>query len=211
MCAMAQSSTQDVSNNRKIAGENHVSSKKKPSFPTPAGTLIQPHEAVLAELSTKYDILHASVISSSKIRQRTASATEHLLAPNETKKPHLVLLHARVECISKLITIVETAKRVLDQEGKAWWQYNQLYEQSEKLQKAKDVVEETRLEGVHANESDGDEEEFFETMGARLEQAIRPEPKSRPVKSLRIFLATGPVAELRTKSNVTVQTSSDRP
>lgn len=208
---MAQSSTQAAANSRKVAGETYGSSKKNFPPPTRAGALIQPHEAILAELSTKYNVLHASVISSSKIRQRTSSATEHLLPVEETVKPRLVLLHARVECISKLITIVETVKRVLDQEGKAWWQYNQLYDQPEKPQKARDVVEQTRLEGVHANESDGEEEDYFETMGARLEQAIRPEPKSRPVKSLRIFLAAGPVAELRMKGNVTVQTSIDGP
>lgn len=206
---MAQSSRLPASKKRKLnqgasesLGIHHDAAKTA----QPA-TLVTPHQPILAELSQKYDILPSSVISSSKIRQRTTAATRHLLkAPEERsssgeRKTRVVLLYARTDCLSKLVTIVEMAKRILGEAGRGWWQYNQLYEPEER--KKKDVIEETVLE------KGGDEEEFFETMGARLQEAILPEPKTRMVKSLRVFIATGPVAELKTKTGVTVQTSND--
>lgn len=210
---MAQPSPEVASKKRKLhREENDPPNKHCPTSSRPA-TLIGPHEAIIAELSSKYNLLPASVISSSKIRQRTTSATEHLLSIEGTNKPRVILLHARTDCLSKLITIVETTKRVLGQEGKAWWQYNQLFEQSERAEKKKkDVVEETMLEKGNVDaEEEEEEDSYFETMGTRLEEAIHPAPKAKVVKSLRVFLAIAPIPELRMKGDVTLQTSSDGP
>ncbi|KAK0385071.1 hypothetical protein NLU13_7549 [Sarocladium strictum] len=212
---MAQPHTGNVAKKRKLSKGDNGAPVQQKLLKHQHTTLIGPHETILAELAPKYHIKSTSVISSSKIRQRVTSAADHLVTVENTDKPCLVLLHARTDCLSKLITIVETLKRVLSQEGKPWWQYNQLYEQPERAPKKQDVVEETMLakEGEGAKGEDDEEEEadedYFETMGSRLEQAIHPEPPARAVKSLRIFLATTAVPELKLKSDVTVQTSSD--
>lgn len=206
-CAMAQPSAQHVAKKRKLNdGDNVCGGKQQKGGPRPA-SLLGPHEAILAELAPKYNVLPASVISSSKIRQRTVSATTHLLATEENSKPCVVLLYARTDCLSKLITIAETVKRVLGQEGKSWWQYNQMYEQPERIvEEKKDVIEETVLDRGDADEDESEAtSDYFETMGPRLEQAIQPPPKLRTIKSLRIFLALHPVLELKTKQGITVQ------
>ncbi|KAH8170497.1 hypothetical protein LIA77_09278 [Sarocladium implicatum] len=208
---MAQPSAQHIAKKRKLHDGDDVRATKDERKPRPA-SLLGPHEAIIAELAVKNDVLPASVISSSKIRQRTVSATTHLLATDASGKPRVVLLYARTDCLSKLITIAETVKRVLSQEDKSWWQYNQMYEQAERIvEEKKDVIEETVLERGNAGEDEDDDDEttdYFETMGSRLEQAIQPAPMVRTTKSLRIFLATGPVLELKTKKGVTLQTNS---
>jgi hypothetical protein len=167
-----------------------------PSRPNP--TLLGPHEAIIAELKAKYNIFPASVISSTQIRQRVAAATGHLLS---SANP-VVLLHARPAEVCKLITIAEQSKRVLKEEGRSCFQYNQLFDLPPETKKP-DIVEKTVLEtGAH----DSDDDDDFEVMETRFEKAVLPQTV-RTVKSMRVFLSTMPIPELKAKNNVTVQTS----
>lgn len=129
-----------------------------------------------------------------------------------------MLLYARPPEVCKLITVVETCKRLLKAEGKSWWQYNEMFEMElEEKEKAKeggnvDVVEKTVLEGVGEEEADDDEEdEDFEVMESRFEKAVLPPQRPTTVKSLRVFLALNAVQELKTREGVTVQTSEVKP
>ncbi|KAH7149519.1 hypothetical protein B0J13DRAFT_551664 [Dactylonectria estremocensis] len=162
-------------------------------------SLIGPHEPIAAELALKYDVLAASVISSTQIRKRVTYVSKHLLA--ETKQPRVALLYARTAEVCKLITVVEQCKRVLVEEGSAWYQYNQLFELLEKP-KRRDVVEETKL-GQELEEDDDSDD--FEVMHSRFEDAVLPTPSTRAVKSMRVFLSVAPVPELKSKPDVTSQ------
>ncbi|SPJ75142.1 uncharacterized protein FTOL_04873 [Fusarium torulosum] len=200
---------------------NHGSGKRKPSETlskdvqsqkrsrnddnkTPTSALVAPHEPIIAELKPKYDILPASVISSTQIKKRITHITSHLLAQGD--QPRLALLYARTADVCKLITVVEKCKRVLSEEGRAYYQYNQLFDQPERPKK-KEIVEETILEkGVEEdNDSDSDD---FEVMHSRFEDAVLPRPSSRSVKSMRVFLSITPLQELKSRDGVTVQSGA---
>ncbi|KAF4977831.1 hypothetical protein FZEAL_5674 [Fusarium zealandicum] len=185
-----------------------TASKKRPrtnDSQSSTAALIAPHQAFIAELDPKYDVLAASIISSTKISKRTTSVTKHLLDTSERQR--LVLLHARTADVCKLITVVETCKRVLGEEGKACYQYNQLFDLPES-QKKRDVVEETVLEKGTDDEDDDDSDDF-EVMHSRFEDAVLPRPSTRPVKSMRVFLSTTPIPELKMKTGITVQSSTE--
>ncbi|KND89730.1 hypothetical protein TOPH_05761 [Tolypocladium ophioglossoides CBS 100239] len=179
--------------------------KQRPQEPQPQkAALIGPHEAIVAELQPKYAVLVASVISSTQIRKRVAQATVHLAA-SLPGTPRLVLLHARTAEVCKLVTIVEHCKRTMKDEGRAWYQYNQLFDLPEEQKKEADVVEETVLD-KNAEGSDSDD---FEVMGSRFEKAVLTPPSGRTVKSMRVFFSSQPVPELKAKSDVTVQSSEE--
>ncbi|ODA80323.1 hypothetical protein RJ55_03281 [Drechmeria coniospora] len=163
--------------------------------------LIGPHESITAELQLKHDVLVASVISSTKIRKRITQIAAHL--GESAGKPRVVLLHARTAEVCKMITIVEHCKRALKEKGKAWYQYNQLFDVPDEPRKKRDVVEETVLD----KEDEPSDDDDFEAMQSRFENALLPPASDRTVKSMRIFLSPQLVPELRSKDDVTEQTS----
>ena len=177
---------------------------------TESPALIKPHEALLAQLAPKYDVLAASVISSTQIRKRVARATSHLLG-TVAGKPRAVLLHARTADVCKMITVVECCKRVLVEEGRGWYQYNQLFDLPRAAEK-KDVVEETVLErdgGKQAAEDDSDDNDDFEVMQSRFENAVLPPQPTHITKSLRIIVSATLLPELKALDNVAVQASDE--
>ncbi|QPC77373.1 hypothetical protein HYE68_008125 [Fusarium pseudograminearum] len=165
-----------------------------------------PHESIIAELKPKYDVLPASVISSTQIKKRVTHVANHLLAQGD--RPQIALLYARTADVCKLITVVEKCKQVLSEEGKQYYQYNQLFDQPEKPRR-KDIVEETILEkGTMDEEGDGSGSEDFEVMHSRFEDAVLPRPSQRIIKSMRVFLSIVPIPELKLKKGVTVQSGT---
>ncbi|TQV92023.1 hypothetical protein IF1G_09095 [Cordyceps javanica] len=263
-------STSSVENSSKKARShtNNSTRAHKPSSSSPPplappaqdSPLCKPHVSILEELSGKYNVLLASVISSTPIRKRLVHITTHLLdgtgpagtAPpdddddddddstNRRGRPRVVLLHARTAEVCKMITVAEKCKRLLEQQQQqqqgqiaTWFQYNQLFDlpqdEAERITKRKSrgkktVVEETVLQ-VDAevgkdndddddDDDDDDESDAFETMQqqqqqSRFEKAVLPPLPVRTIKSLRIFLSTVPIPELKTKDGVTVQTSAN--
>ncbi|KAL7896490.1 hypothetical protein HDV63DRAFT_367286 [Trichoderma sp. SZMC 28014] len=190
---------------RKQQSSSQPASSKKPRTEGNA-TLIGPHEGVLKELSTKHNVLALSVISSTQIRKRVSSATSHLL--DKTSDSRAILLYARPADVCKMITVAEQCKRTLGEQGRTWYQYNQLFDLPAEAKKRKSVSEKTDLEEVDDEESDSDDN-AFETMQSRFEQAVLPPPRARAYKSLRIFISSQPIPDLKAKENVTVQTSED--
>lgn len=188
----------------KDVGPQKRARNQAPQSPTSA--LIAPHEAVLAELRSKYEVLAVSVISSTKIIKRITSVLNHLL--EEGERPRLVLLHARTADVCKLITVVEKCKKLLGEEGKAYHQYNQLFDLPEKPKK-RDLVEETVLERDAGGSDDSDSDDF-EVMHSRFEDAVLPRPSTRSVKSMRVFLSITPIMELKSKKGITVQSSAQK-
>ncbi|KAF5018540.1 hypothetical protein F66182_9474 [Fusarium sp. NRRL 66182] len=184
-------------------------SKKRPrsdnAEPSTAA-LIAPHESIIAELKPKYDVLPTSIISSTQIKKRIIQVANHLLAQSD--QPRVVLLHARTADVCKLITVVEKCKLVLGEDGKACYQYNQLFDLPKKPNK-KDIIEETILEKGADEEEDSDSDDF-EVMHSRFEDAVLPRPSTRSIKSMRVFLSIAPIQELKSKKGVTVQTSAGK-
>ncbi|KAM0519476.1 hypothetical protein ACHAPE_003650 [Trichoderma viride] len=198
-------STENSSKKRKQQSSSQPAPSKKPRTEGNA-TLTGPHEAVLKELSTKHNVLALSVISSTQIRKRVSSATSHLL--DKTSNSRAVLLHARPADVCKMITVAEQCKRTLGEQGRAWYQYNELFDLPAEARKRKSASKKADLEEVDDDESDSDDN-AFETMQSRFEQAVLPPPRARAYKSLRIYISSQPMSDLKARENVTVQTSED--
>ncbi|KAG5921681.1 hypothetical protein E4U61_006457 [Claviceps capensis] len=109
--------------------------------PPQTNSLIGPHEALLSHLRPKYNVLAASVISSTKIGKRVAQITSHLSSESDPNQPPVVLLYARPAEVCKMITIAEQYKRIMQAEGKSWFQYNQMYQVPEVPAGERSVVE----------------------------------------------------------------------
>ncbi|KAK2612320.1 hypothetical protein QQS21_001584 [Conoideocrella luteorostrata] len=189
---------------RKESTEAKPPAKRPRPQPASKPTLIGPHEDVISQLQPKYNILPASIISSTQIRKRIAQVVSHL--DKQSPLPGVALLHARTGDVCKMITVVEQCKRLLKEQGKCWFQYNQMFETPGK-EKEKDVVEETVLKGGGEGEESSDDE--FEVMASRFEKAVMPPALRRSVKSMRIFLSVTSMGELRNKEGVTVQMSDE--
>ncbi|KAF5593817.1 DNA RNA-binding Alba [Fusarium pseudocircinatum] len=188
-----------------VSKDTHLTKRPRnndPKTPTPA--LLAPHESIIADLNSKYDILPASVISSTKIKKRIMQVTDHIMTQGD--RPRVVLLYARTADVCKLITVVETCKRIVSEEGKAYYQYNQLFDQPERS-KSNEIIEETILEKNIQEDNDSDNDDF-EVMHSRFEDAVLPQPSPRSVKSMRAFISTVPIQELKIKKGVTVQSGT---
>ncbi|KAL7948895.1 hypothetical protein V8C42DRAFT_312628 [Trichoderma barbatum] len=200
-------STDNAPKKRKHSSSHSTASKKPRTQANP--TLLGPHEAILKELSAKHNVLAMSVLSSTQIRKRVSSATSHLL--DNSAESRAVLLHARPADVCKMITVAEQCKRVLGEQGKVWYQYNELFDlPPDAKKKRKNTPEKEDVEEEAEEESDSDEG-AFEAMGSRFEQAVLPPPRAQTYKSLRIFISHQAVPELKSRENVTVQTSDDSP
>ena len=95
----------------------------------------------LYHLQKTYDITTMSIISSSKMEQKVRNLLLRIKAPVEGAKPGIVILTAKADLASKLVGIVEIAKRTIQQECGQWWQYSKLHPQivglKEKKEKSK--------------------------------------------------------------------------
>lgn len=183
--------------------ENQTKKLRRQDQQKPKVSLAELHQPIVKKLQEAgYEVLVASVISSTQIRKRVTQATAHLVALHEAKR--LVLLHARTAEVCKLITIVELCKRTLSDEGKAWYQYNQLYELPERTS-----TEKTRKNSDSASRADESDSDGFEAMsGCSDKAAPMPAPKRRDM-SMRVFLSAQPIPELRERQDTTEQRSSE--
>lgn len=188
------------------------------------------HQSILAALKTKYDILPALTISSTKINKRVTHVLSHLRKDSGDPRPAVALLHARPPEVCKMITVAEQVKRELgaSEAGRGkWFQYNMMYAVPPKP-KAPERIEETILAGRDDDDDDeestekegggekqkqGEEKEveddddgYFE-MDTRFQDAINPKTASRPTMSLSIFLSRVSVPELKARGDVSVQSS----
>lgn len=167
------------------------------------------HELILDQLRCKYDVLTASVLSSTKINKRVIRLVKHLKKDTEegesSGKPGVALLHCRAMEVCKMITIAENVKSVLTSEGKQWHQYNRLF-LLPPTAKPKEGVEEMVLQ--NAENATASESDDFEIMESRFERAVLPQKPERPPMSLSIYLSTTLIPELKAMDDITVQTSN---
>ncbi|KAG6000841.1 hypothetical protein E4U21_004955 [Claviceps maximensis] len=201
-------STRPVSKKRKGAADVPIPSKrsKSQSSPKPGTNLIGPHEALISQLRPTHNILAASVISSTKIRKRVVQITSHL--GSQSDLPAVVLLYARTADVCKMITIAEQCKRILKDQGKSWFQYNQMFVLPAT---ERDVVEGTGLEKEKGESSADDDDDGFESMASRFEKAVGLAPvlRERTARSMRVFLSGQPIGDLKGSRGITMQSSED--
>ena len=91
-------------------------------------------------LRSKFEFTTMSIISSSKIGQKVNSLLERLdkfSFADLNAKPNVVLLHAKASVASKLVSIVEIAKRAIEQDGGKWWQYSRVHGEITELKEKK--------------------------------------------------------------------------
>ena len=94
----------------------------------PSSSGIVPSE--LSYLEEKYDFKTMSILSSSKIEQKTRTLLVHLekFSVGDTQaKPEVIVLHSKAPVASKMVSIVEIAKREIQKIDGKWWQYSRLH------------------------------------------------------------------------------------
>lgn len=152
---------------------------------------------VAAELDVNYDLTVMNIASVASIEQKVSRilgtlASFSFAAP---AKPNIILLHAQAKVASKMISIVEIAKREIANAGGKWYQYNEVKEltvkqdakggkETKTTNDADDVmdIDEGKGNGVESPDR-------FETMMTPFERAVCGKPKIRAVPVMSIYLA----------------------
>jgi hypothetical protein len=176
---------------------NSTNSQTKPSQPPKSGYTPSPiAPPIYGDLASTYSINSISILTSSKISKKTTSVLEKLsqYPTIPPAKPVLVFLHSKAVGASKLITIVEIAKREVAAKGGKWFQYNALSQ----------VMEERKREEGKGEEKDGmdldeeeDEKDSFEVMKTPFERAVEGTPKIRAVPIMATYLSRVRIESLR--------------
>lgn len=116
--------------NHSLSSRDMTSEVSRKSLPSMTGFLdVQSIPSEVQHLLSKYDITPMSILSSSKMQQKIRGVLErigknNLADPNV--KPGVVMLHAKADVASKMIGIVEIAKKEVEFEKCKWWQYSKL-------------------------------------------------------------------------------------
>lgn len=181
------------------------------------------------QLQNKYEYTTMSIISSSKIEQKVRNLLLRLSPFDLTDmkaKPGIVVLHAKAEIASKMVSIVEIAKREIQKDQGKWYQYSRLHGEIAKLKKkqamrreggktntqwdkeksatkAADEAAEKRSDGVEEvhqeNEAVDDEENEMEDAFETMVAPIRDveERKVRAIPVMTIYFARVPVPGMK--------------
>lgn len=87
-------------------------------------------------LSSKYDFTTMSILSSAKISEKVKNLllqVEKFSFADPKSKPGIVVLHAKSEVASKMVSIVQIARQDIERNNGKWWQYSKLDEQVAEL------------------------------------------------------------------------------
>jgi hypothetical protein len=143
-------------------------------------------------LSQKYNLVKFNVISSTQISSRTAAIIAKLEVNENDGKPTLVALSTKARTATKLISIVEIAKRELAAKGRKCFQYNAL--SSEMIEMERNSKSGTTGAKQSATKEGGSEsEDAFEAMGAPRESGT----KKRLIPVMTTYLCAASVKELK--------------
>lgn len=136
-----------------------------------------PHESLLPK--EKYNLIPLRISTSTQISNRTSAVLSHLQQAAPQGKPTIVALAAPSKASSKLISIVEIAKRELGE--KKCFQYTALHTETVRLP-----------DSGEAHDDEDGEERAFEAMPGAIGTGRR-----RKVPVLTIYLSTTSVRELK--------------
>ena len=87
-------------------------------------------------LSSKYDFTTMSILSSAKIGDKVKKLllrVEKFNFADPNSKPGVVVLHAKSEVASKMVSIVGIARQDIEQNKGDWWQYSKIHGQIAEL------------------------------------------------------------------------------
>ena len=143
-------------------------------------------------LAERYNLIKLSVISSTAISTRTTAVIEKLQGTNGDGKPNLIILTSKARTASKLVSIVEIAKRELAKTGKKCIQYNALSSQMTEIER-NDNHGANGSKAVEDDQDASESEDAFETMGAQPKTG----KKTRLVPIMTIYLCASSVKELK--------------
>ena len=90
----------------------------------------------IRHLSTKYDFTTMSILSSAKINHKVKNLllrVENFSFADPKCKPGIVVLHAKSDVASKMVSIVEIARQDIERNNGKWWQYSKLHGQVTEL------------------------------------------------------------------------------
>ncbi|KAK3110886.1 hypothetical protein LTR53_014377 [Teratosphaeriaceae sp. CCFEE 6253] len=141
-------------------------------------------------LAEKYTLIRYSVVSSTQIASRVAAIISGLTQQTEQgEKPVIVCLTAQAKVASKLVSVVEIAKRDLASKGVRCFQYSALDS------RLVDVPRQPRKKAndrTHGDNDAEDPDDDFEVM---------PDPngatKKRNMAVMAVYLSTTAVRDLR--------------
>ncbi|KAH8887733.1 hypothetical protein GQ53DRAFT_267292 [Thozetella sp. PMI_491] len=184
--------------------------------PSSSSQSLEPCAPLLADLQSKYEVKHMSVISSTSICKHIDKALGHLSRfsfLDDSVLPGVVLLHAKSKAASKLITIAETIRRRVAECDQKWYQYNVLYEivSPPGLDHEPSIVEDTMLvydsdsQGGEGNNSNGYLGPTEPTVFESATEAISVQHHA----VMAIVISRVPVAELAPFCKAGVQTNAD--
>jgi len=154
-------------------------------------------------LSDSHKLTTMSIITSSSIEKKVTKILETLASFSfaaSVARPNVILIYSKGPSASKMVTVIEIAKREIAQAGGKWYQYNGV-EGSKVVQKGKalgahnnDGEDAMEVDGDGTAEGDLELEEgttdfTFETMKTPFERAIEGRPKVRVVPLMTIYLS----------------------
>lgn len=147
-------------------------------------------------LQQKYDVVRFHIASGTQISTRTSTVTSRLSnVPSEDGKLVVVALTAQAKVASKLISIVEIAKRDLTSRGVQCYQYNAL--KSEMIEIDRKPKHKANGLGtdqaLHDRDESDESDHAFETIGEREDVG----KKKRAVPVMTVYLSRESVKELR--------------
>lgn len=155
--------------------------------------------AEIGTLKTTYDVTDMSIISSAKIEAKVTRVLETLakfsfMPVVPPCKPNIIYLHAKAPCASKLVSILEIAKRTIAEKKGKWYQYTQLGEVKEERQREVTNGDAMMID----DDTTADTTDFrFETMKTPFERATEGRPKIRAVPFLGVYLSRVRVESLK--------------
>lgn len=100
---------------------------QRPEFASGASAQELPPE--VRHLSTKYNFTMMSILSSAKINDKVEKLllrVEDFGFADPKSKPGVVVLHAKSEVASKMVSIVEIARQDIERDKGKWWQYSKV-------------------------------------------------------------------------------------
>lgn len=83
----------------------------------------------IAHLQSNYKFTTMSILSSAKIQQKVRNLllrVEQFSFADPKAKPGIVILHAKSEVTSKMVSIIHIARQTIEKEKGKWWQYSKL-------------------------------------------------------------------------------------
>lgn len=147
-------------------------------------------------LETKYGLIRINIASSSQISSLTAKVIASLEEDSEqSEKPTIVIMTAKSRVASKLISIVEIAKRELEAKGVKCFQYSAVSSQMVELpDRSKDGQKKDDARSMGATADDEISDDAFEVMG---DEKPAGGTKIRALPVLTVYLAKASVKELK--------------